>query len=237
MVRVVILQPFYLPYSGVFELVRMADTFVLYDDVQFVRQNWQHRNRIKTASGAHWLTVPVERVAGQRINQAKIGGTRKWAAKHVATVRHAYSRSPYIDWVDERVLDLLREDWRLLVDLNLTTFHELCCMVGVTSAFLRSSEMDLPGSGSQRVLDVCRELGATEYLTGPAGLAYLDIESFQRANVSVGVFAYNHPVYPQQHGEFLAHLSIVDLLANCGPEAGGIIRGRGRSVPVGNSAQ
>ncbi len=230
--RLVILQPFYLPYCGVFEQVRLADTFVFYDDVQFVKQNWQHRNQVKTANGPVWLSVPVQRNQGQRIDEARIADDRDWAERHRRTLEQAYAKAPHGRWLLDALGPLYEKPWEKLVDLNIETFTVLCGLLGVDAELRRSSEWALPGSGHERVLAYCRELGATSYLSGPAARSYLDEPSFAEAGVQLEYLAFDHPTYPQIHGEFVPYLSVVDLLANVGPEAGALLAGCGRAVPV-----
>lgn len=227
-----ILQPFYLPYAGVFEQVRLADVFVIYDDVQFVKQNWQHRNRILTGNGPQWLTVPVQRRHGDPIVEVDVANDQGWQAKHWRALEMAYGSAPHGQWL----LDALRphyvdSTWERLVDLNIALFRTLCEMVDVDARFLRSSQMPLPGQASDRVLAYCRELRADRYLSGPAARSYLDEPSFEEAGVELEYLAFEHPVYEQQQpGEFVPYLSIVDMLANVGPATGERLAGHGRPV-------
>ena len=230
--RLVILQPFYLPYVGVFELVRLADTFVFYDDVQFVSQNWQCRNRVKTAQGPVWLTVPVRATLGATIREAQIVEDGRWRKKHWKTLQQAYAKAAHFDTFAERIQPFFERGWENLAELNIETFRVLCEMVGVSATFHRSSEWGLPGSGSDRVLRHCIELGATHYLSGPAARDYLNEDSFARNGIELEYFAFEHPTYRQLHGGFEPFLSVVDLIANEGPNAGAFLEGCGRPVPA-----
>lgn len=232
--RLVILQPFYLPYAGVFELVRMADTFVIYDDVQFVKQNWQHRNQIMGPNGPQWLTVPVHRRHGAPILDVTLVDDQPWQAKHWRALEMAYEGARHGPWVLEALQPHYTEtEWSRLVDLNLATFSTLCELLGVDATFLRSSELGIGGSASDRVLAHCTELGATHYLSGPAARAYLDEPSFEQAGVELEYLDFEHPVYPQAFGDdFVPYLSVVDMLANLGPAAPEVLAGCGRPVGV-----
>jgi len=229
--RLAILQPFYLPYAGVFEQVRLADTFVFYDDVQFVQQNWQCRNRVKTANGPVWLTVPTAGGNDQQICDVRIADDR-WRRKHWMTIQQSYAKAEHYDWFAARMQPLFERSWDTLVDLNIETFRAMCEMLGVEATFHRSSGWGLPGRASERVLAHCLHLGATHYLTGPAARDYLDEESFARNGIVLEYFAFEHPTYRQLHGEFEPFLSAVDLLANEGPRAGEILAGCGRPDPA-----
>lgn len=230
--RLVILQPFYLPYGGVFELARLADVFLFYDDVQFLSQNWQTRNRIKVDSGAQWLTVPVQRKHGQSINEARIVTTTNWTRKHRTAIELAYSKAPHLASLAPVLDQVYERNWEKLVDVNITSFGLLAGLLGVQAEFRRSSELALPGSGSGRVLAYCRALGATRYLSGPSARGYLDEASFAEAGIELEYHRYKPPTYSQLHGPFVAGLSVVDLLANEGPAAGELLNGCGAAVPV-----
>jgi hypothetical protein len=229
---VVILQPFYLPYCGVFELVRMADVFVFYDDVKVSRQNWQTRNQIKTARGIQWLVVPVLGSDGSTVGAARINENEPWRRKHRAAVEQAYAKAPHRAFVLDALEPFWARAWDTLAELNIATFTRLCALMDVDARFVRSSELDVPGAGSQRVLDICRALGATRYLSGPAARAYLDERSFAAAGVELCYHRFEHPRYAQLHGEFVPNLSVVDVLANEGRRASSIVRGSGRAVPA-----
>jgi hypothetical protein len=228
--RVVILQPFYLPYCGVFELVRLADAFVFYDDVQLERQNWQTRNRISTPRGPQWLTVPVIGPHDQRIVDTLINERTPWRRKHWAAIEQNYGSAPGFGLVDDVLHDTLRERDQSLADLNIRTFRALCDTLGVQADWYRSSELGIGGASSQRVLDHCIALGATRYLSGPAGRSYLDEARFVAAGITLEYFAFQHPRYPQIHNEFTPNLSVVDLLANAGASAGDVLAGSGYPV-------
>ena len=230
--RLVILQPFYLPYGGVFELVRLADMFVYYDDVQFVPQNWQTRNKIKIAGGTQWLTVPVQRRHGQLIKDATIVNTSNWARKHRAAIELAYSKAPHFALLAPFLEQMYERKWENLVDVNIAAFELLADLLGVQAGFRKSSELAFPGSGSDRVLAYCRELGATRYLSGPSARSYLDEASFAEAGIELEYHRFEHPHYSQLHGQFVPGLSVVDLLANEGPAAGETLRGCGSPIPA-----
>lgn len=232
--RLAILQPFYLPYPGVFEQIRLADVFVFYDDVQFVPRSWQSRNRILTAQGPTWLTVPV-RTKGQHrpaIDEVRIDDGQGWRQRHLRTIQHAYARAEHHDWLWERLEPVYAEGHERLADLNIALTRRLCSLLAVDARFLRSSELGVSGTASQRILDHCLEVGASRYLTGLGARDYLDERSFAAKGIELEYFEYDDAHYPQLHGAFVERLSVVDLLANVGPEAATWLPGRGRAVPA-----
>jgi len=231
-VNVVILQPFYLPYAGVFELVRMADVFVFYDDVKVSRQNWQCRNQIKTSWGTQWLIVPIVGSNDATIREAALNEDEPWRRKHRSAVEQAYGKAPHRAFLLDALVPCWAEPWPDLATLNIATFTRLAELMGVSSEFVRSSELNVPGAASQRILDLCTSLGATRYISGPSARSYLDEPSFEDAGIELCYHRFSHPTYSQLHGDFVPNLSVVDLLANEGPAAGAIVRGHGTAVPA-----
>ncbi len=221
---VAIVQSNYVPWKGYFDLIRAADEFVLYDDVQYTRRDWRNRNRIKTADGPQWLTIPVE-VKGkytQRIRDTKVSD-RSWAASHWTRLRHAYAKAPHLRdfaelfgavYADAAGLEFLSE-------VNEHFLRVVCGLLGVTTRITSSADYDLGNPDpSGRLLDICTRAGATEYLSGPAARAYLDESLFARAGVAVRYMDYaGYPEYPQLHGPFEHAVSVLDLLFMTGPRA------------------
>lgn len=214
-------QPVYLPWLGLFEKIARADTFVLYDDVQYLPRDWMNRNRVKTSHGPRWLTVPVLR-RGHRdkpTTDIEIDNRTPWRRKHWKTLRLSYAKAPYFDAYAGFFEATYARDWTHLADLNDHVLRGLLDLLGIRVHYLRASDLGLEGTGSDRVLDLCLKLGADRYLFGKLGRDYADVGAFERAGVEVAFQNYRHPVYPQLHGPFASHLSVVDLLFNCGPES------------------
>lgn len=230
--NVVILQPFYLPYCGVFELVRMADVFVFYDDVKVSRQNWQSRNQIKTSWGTQWLVVPLLGSSESTVREAVPNEDEKWRRKHRTAVEQAYAKAAHRDLILDTLGPFWAQPWPDLASLNIATFTSLAELLDVSSRYVRSSELGVSGGSSQRVLDVCRALDATRYISGPSARSYLDARSFEDAGIELCYHEFEHPRYRQLHGEFVPNLSVVDLIANEGLDAGAIVRGCGAAVPA-----
>lgn len=222
----VVLQPGYLPWLGFFDQMRRADVFVYYDDVRYDKHSWRNRNRIKSSSGQpHWLTVPVRHsgLGFPGILNVEIDTRTAWARKHVGTLRQFYAQAPFLrDYLPE-LENLLERRWERLVDLDLALAERLAGWLGLKPRILRSSQLGVQGERSERLLAICRQLGAKRYLSGDAAKAYLDVELFARNGLEVVWQEYDHPIYPQQHGPFLPYLSAADLLLNCGPESGAIL--------------
>lgn len=224
----VVLQPGYLPWLGFFDQMLRSDIFVLYDDVQFDKNGWRNRNRIKSPAGSHWLTVPV-RVSSlsQRIFEIEIDERQPWARKHVGTIRQFYAKAPYVRRYLPELEELLAgRRWERLVELDIAVIELFCAWLGIKRRLARSSELGVEGERSERLLNLCRHFGAHRYLSGNAAQSYLDLELFAAHGVEVEWQNYRHPIYPQQHGEFVSFLSALDLLLNCGDESAAIIAGK-----------
>jgi len=222
----VVLQPGYLPWLGFFDQVRRSDVFIYYDDVQFDKHGWRNRNRVKAPDGEpHWLTVPVLH-SGRNwpaILAVEIDNRIPWARKHVGTLKQFYRNAPHLQRYLPALAEMLERRWSLLVDLDLAVTELICGWLGLTRPTLRASALGIPGKQSERLLALCQHVGARRYLSGNAARDYLDTELFARNRVEVEWQDYVHPVYPQQHGDFVPYLSIVDLLFNCGEESAAIL--------------
>jgi hypothetical protein len=221
------LQPGYLPWLGYFDLMRRADVFVVYDDVQFDKHSWRNRNRIKCAHGVQWLTVPVRHggLGPQRLLDIVIDDSRGWARKHVATLRQCYAQAPYARAYLPELEEILTQPPSSLVELDLAVATLLARWLQVETHVVRSSELDVAGERSRRLLELCRHFGARRYLSGDAARAYLDVELFAAGGVAVEWQTYAHPVYPQLHGSFVSRLSSIDLVLNCGRESAAVLAG------------
>lgn len=218
MTTVVILQPGYLPWLGFIDQVIRSDIFVYYDDVQFDKHGWRNRNRIKSPNGPRWLTVPVLNKGkfGQANLEVEIDNRQSWPSKHIATTRQFYARAPYLNMYLPKLEELLCSGWENLVELDLAATNLICEWLHVKRKMVRSSELGILGTKSERLLKICQHFGATNYLSGDSAKDYLDIDLFTANAISVEWQQFNHPVYPQLHGEFIPYLSVLDMLLNVG---------------------
>jgi hypothetical protein len=225
MATLVVLQPSYLPWLGFFDQVRRCDYFVFYDDVQYDKNGWRNRNRIKTAAGPVWLTVPVRTRGrmGQAINEVEIVNTISWARKHLKTVEEAYAHAPHCAAYLQPLAELLQRRWQHLVDLNIAVIGLMCGWFGLDRPMMRVSELGIGGDRNSRLLALCRHFGADTYLSGNAAQAYLDHSQFAAHGIHIEWQNFRHPEYPQQHGPFVSHLSALDLVLNVGEECAAVL--------------
>lgn len=230
--RAVILQPSFLPWRGYFDLIHRADVFVFYDDVQYDKHGWRNRNRIKTANGPAWLTVPVAKKGnvtdGVAINAIEISGERRWPAKHVQTIRQAYARAPFLGDCTGLIDELYTDIPPLLADFTIRTTIRLAAELGLERTFIRSSELAARGEQTERLVEIVREVGGTSYLSGPAARDYLDEPQFAEAGIALEYMSYDYGEYPQLHPPFDPQVSVLDLLLMTGPDAAAHIWGEPR---------
>ncbi|MBF0179703.1 MAG: WbqC family protein [Magnetococcales bacterium] len=226
MTTLAVLQPGYLPWLGFFDQLARSDIFIIYDDVQFDKNGWRNRNRVKTDQGAHWLTVPVRQkgLTGTAIRHVEIDNNVPWGKKHLATLAQYYAKAPFAKELLPELETLLTGSWPLLVDLDLAVMQRMCHWLGLRPPSIRSSELHIAGERSERLLQLCLHFGADRYLSGNAAKEYLDLARFERHGIAVEWQEYRHPVYPQLHGPFVPYLSTLDLLLNVGPGSLSILR-------------
>ena len=210
------MQPTFLPWLGYFALMQSVDIFVLLDDVQFCNRSFHHRNRIKTSNGPLVLTVPCRK--GRRpICEVEVADPEIYG-KLMRSVTQSYAKAPFKNEVN-RILDpVFSEKHRMLADLNCALIYEIAESLRLNTPMLKSSELDVPKVEKHlRLLNFCEHLNATEYLSVPGSMDYLRENSpFSSSRISLKFFSFEHPVYPQLHGEFEPYLSIIDAIANIG---------------------
>ncbi len=229
---VCIMQPTYLPWIGYFDLIDQSDTFVVLDTVALSRQSWQQRNRIATAQGPLWLTVPVQRQPDQPIAEVTIDNARPWRRKHWASLEMNYRRAPFWPEYSPALRRVYDREWTSLADLNLELIQLLCTLAGIPGDFILASALGpLAGGRDGRLVEICRHFGADTYLSPLGALAYLEADTgFADAGIDLTFQNYRHPTYPQPWTPFQDHVSFVDALMNIGPEAAAVMRdGRRRS--------
>ena len=221
--RCAIVQPSYIPWRGYFDLIRRSDVFVFFDDVQYDRRGWRNRNRIKTAEGSRWLTIPVHsrgaQISGLPIHQVTMAGG-EWPRQHLETLHRAYRKAPFFETYAEWLERVYAAPPELLADFTIATTVELAGMLGITGTrFLRSSALNVSGRKTERLLAVLRQVGATEYLSGPSARAYIEEQQFEAAGIALEWMEYDYPEYSQLHGAFDPHVSVLDLLFMTGGRA------------------
>src|SRR5690349_2801766 len=219
-------QPAYLPWLGYFHRIAVSDLHIVLDHVQFEKNSFTNRNKIRTADGWCWLTVPVSTSGrfGAAINSLEIAAGRAWAGKHWASIQMNYAKAPFFSEHAGFFEGLFHREWRMLNPLLRELTAYLLDAFGIRTPLLFSSEMNVLGTKSELVLNLCRAVGATRYLSGPLGRNYLDEDSFAAAGIEVEYHAYKHSQYPQVYSGFEPFMAAIDLLFNWGPRSLDILK-------------
>lgn len=212
-------QPHYLPWLAYCDKAAACDVFVYLDSVQFQKNGVQNRNQIKTRSGCAWLTVPVHASLGLTIRETTIA-SEFWRRKHIKTLELNYARAPYHTLVAE-FRAILEQETGTLADLNIATTEWLFHQLGIECLRLRSSSISASGTGDDLIVSLCRELGATEYLSGTGARAYQEESKFRDAGVGLRYQQYQPQPYRQCFPKtgFIPGLSALDAVLNLGPLA------------------
>ena len=222
MKKVAISQSNYIPWKGYFDLIASVNIFVFYDDVQFTKRDWRSRNLIKTRGGIKWLTIPVLSKGRylQKINETEIDGL-SWARSHWQSISQNYKKSKFYlevaQWHEPLYLDC---DTTSLSDFNINLVKRICDYLDIKTELRHSREFNLVDGKNERLIQICKQIGASEYVSGPAAIEYIDESLFLSQGINVSWVDYGgYLEYEQLWGGFEHHLSIIDLLFNCGPNA------------------
>lgn len=224
-----ILQPGYLPWLGFFEQMYKSDVFVVYDDVQYDKEGWRNRNRIKTANGIQWLTIPVNVKFEQHplIYEVKINNTTNWRKKHLSSIKQNYSKARFFREYFSIFEEVYSKEWEYLIDISMDLTLKLAGRLGMENKrVVRSSTLNIEGDRIGRLVKICKLFNADVFYEGISGKNYLDEEYFAEQGVRIEYQDYKHPVYHQLYGEFIPYLSVIDLLFNCGNKSLSILLNR-----------
>ena len=226
MTTVVISQPMYFPWGGFFELLSCADIYVHLDDVQFSKGGFTNRVQIKQPNGITWMTIPlVDKGTFKEIRRLE-AAIPDFRQRHRDLLRQALRNAPYLDHALELFDTVMRRE--ALSDMLMASVEEPAKRLGIRtpSQWLVTSQLDLPGRSSSRVLDIVKHVGGTRYVTAHGAANYLDHEGFEAAGVAVDYIDYSRTPYPQLHGGFTPYVSVLDLVANTGAESGRYLHAR-----------
>ena len=225
MTVVAIHQPQYLPWLGYFDKLDRCDVFCLLDTVQYKKNEFQNRNRIKTADGWQWLTVPVTYRFPQRIEEVGVNQTVDWQRKHLQALKTNYGKAPFFETYYASFEEFYQQSYDFLVQVNVACIQLLVELLGLERKLVLASSLPVETEDSTlRLVEICKNLGGECYLSGRDGAKYMDVDMFQNHKIEVLFQDFKHPQYPQCYGPFEPNMSVVDLLFNCGPESLAIIR-------------
>jgi hypothetical protein len=219
-------QPYFAPYAGFFYKACRSDCVVILDDVQFPRKTtWITRNRFKNDQGNLWMTIPVLKkgLGLQKISDIRICHAGNWKRKHLRSLKSAYANAPFLaDHINVMERSLTVQHDRIL-DLNLEIIGYILDYLKIETRMVLMSELDVSGKGQSLIIDICKSLGATRFLVQSSASAYYDPAQFESEGLELVSFKKPDFVYPQLWGDFIANLSVLDMLFTCGPKARDII--------------
>ena len=210
-------QPQYLPWLGYLDKIDKADIFVILDNVQFKKNEWQNRNRIKTAQGCQWITVPVLYRFPEKINEVMINNKANWSRKHLQALITNYSKSTYFDDYKGFFENIFSRNWDRLVDINIEIIKFLISALELKTELVMASDLELREEPTERLIDICKTL---------KGNKYMDLEQFDKEDIEIIFQDFKHPEYSQLFGDFEPYMSAIDLLFNCGNNSLEILRGK-----------
>lgn len=218
--KIAILQSNYIPWKGYFDMINMVDEFILYDDAQFTKNDWRNRNRIKTNQGVSWITIPVKHSISQKISEIEVLNN-KWRKIHWKTLNQNYSKAKYFKNYEAIFEELyLKEDFTFLSKINYNFICKINNILGINTKITWSTDYDLKGDKTEKLIHICKQAEATEYISGPSANNYIDKSLFEEENIEFTYMDYsNYPEYNQLHDKFEHSVSILDLIFNEGDDA------------------
>ncbi len=231
-----IMQPAYLPWLGYFDRIARSQTHIVLDHVLIDKNSktkFANRNKIRTREGWIWLTVPLQssgRSSELFLNRIEIDNSSQWMSKHWRALQLNYSRAPFFTDHAPYLEYMYSQEWRLLSDLLHGVTRYLLEALGIKTTLLYSSDLGVTSQKDQLILDLCRTIGATQYISGPFGRDYLQEEHFAAAGIELLYHDYQHPVYKQVFQGFEPYMSTIDLLLNHGPASLDILMHHGERL-------
>lgn len=217
--KIAILQSNYIPWKGYFDLIASVDEFILYDDVQYTKNDWRNRNKIKTVKGVEWISIPVGGNIAKKIQEVELP-ENVWQSKHWKTLQSNYQKAPCFEEIASLIQPIYHQKFRYLSDINRAFIEIICHYLGIKTKITSVSDYETGEGQTDRLVQLCMQTNADEYISGPAAKNYLDETLFSEKNIKVQWFNYDgYKEYPQLWGEFTHEVSVLDLLFNCGSEA------------------
>jgi len=219
-------QPQYLPWLGYFDKIDKADVFVLLDTVQFKKNEWQNRNKIKTAQGWQWLTVPVLYRYPQLIHEVTINDNVNWQHKHRQAMVSNYKRAPYYEMLEDFLEGIFSHSWQSISQLNGEVVRRLATILGIDTPIYVASDLgEFPQDPDERLVAIAKHFDAGTYLAGMGGRGYMNLDIYDKDGIEVIFQDFKHPVYTQLFGDFEPFMSVIDLIFNHGDNSLTILRG------------
>lgn len=217
MKKIAILQSNYIPWKGYFSIIKEVDAFVIYDEVQFTKNDWRNRNKIKTPHGLQWLTIPVkQKTLHQKIYETEVVD-QIWKRKHLNSLRLNYSKAACYNNSISKVEELFSFESNLLTEVNVHFLNGICKLLNINTPIIDSRELNLVGDKNEKLIDACNKMGATSYLSGASAKEYINLDAFKANGIEVEWMDYSkYKDYPQLFPPFEHGVSILDMIFNIG---------------------
>jgi len=212
-------QPQFMPWLGYFDKMRSCDLFVIFDSVQYKKNEWQNRNRIWTPQGPQWLTVPVIHHFGDLINTLPVNNTVGWKDKHLKAIKQNYGKAPYFSAFLPDIEKLYAREYKTLSEVNIASVAMLAARLAVKTKTVLLSENEVDGAATLRLVNICKKFGADTYLAGAGGKDYMEMDLFEKAGIKVLFQEYRHPQYRHFGETFTPYLTAADLIFQEGENA------------------
>jgi hypothetical protein len=211
-------QPVYLPWLGLFHKIALSDAFCYFDDVQYLKKDWNNRNKIRTKTGGIWLTIPVltKGYREKKIREIEINNFIDWRKKHWKSIYLTYKNAYFFNKYSDFFEDVYKKEWKYLTDINEYMLKWFLKELNIDVKYYKASELNFGGHKSELVVNMCKKLNAKLYIFGKLGKDYANEGDFNQEGIKIYFQDYKHPTYPQLFDDFLPYMSIIDLLFNVG---------------------
>lgn len=231
--RVGVIQSSFIPWRGYFDFIASVDLFIFHDDLQYTKGDWRNRNRIKTSQGSKWLTVPVSyHKTSQLICETCIDNSTNWRRDHQNQWHQHYAKTEYFEDVVQLLRDMGNADDLTISQLNVRQIRSICAYLAINTPLMFSSDLKLEGTKTDRLIQIMKAVGGKIYLSGPSADDYLDKALFKHNGMQLEYKSYEYDAYPQLWGDFDGAVTVLDLIANCGPNAQKLLRSRSPNIVV-----
>jgi hypothetical protein len=218
--KAAILQSNYIPWKGYFDIIHDVDAFVFLEDVQYTKNDWRNRNKIKTPYGMKWITVPVIGGIHQKIYEVKINYSTNWIEKQKRQIEASYLHAEFYESYNNEIFEILTKKYDTLSELNINLIKKISGILGIETKFFNLSHSNIEGRKDDKLINICHTIGADSYLSGPAAKNYITNDIFSHANIDLLYKSYlGYPEYPQLWGDFEHAVSIIDMIFNCGEKS------------------
>ena len=209
-------QPNYLPWLGYFYKIYQSDVFVFLDDVQYSNKGMHNYTYLKTSNGPYRLKYPVNQKFGDTINQVTSKDQINWKKNHLDTIAVNYKRAPHFEEIFEDYKNILGQHYKDIVELNTSFIKFFANKLGITTQFVRSSELNIASSRTEKIIDICKALAGNIYYSGTGAKAYQKNEDFDSQGIELRYSVFKPVEYPQLWGDFQSNVSALDYFMNCG---------------------